>query len=122
MNSEGSIADVIVVGSGPAGCAAALTCAKAGLHVIVITAQTDHDSSNRVESIHPGVVSLLDKIGIDGPEPQCIFGYYEGIYTSGHYTALGEDVEETWQGLHIWRNKFDQQLNRPLRHRGITIV
>ena len=118
----GNRADVIVIGSGPAGCAAALTCAKAGLQVVVISANSDPNSSYRVESIHPGVISLLNKIGIVSPEPQCIFGYYEGIYTSGHYGVLGEDGEETWQGLHIWRNKFDQHLTRQLQNAGIEII
>ena len=122
MNVETFVADVIIIGSGPAGCAAALTCAKAGLQVVIISADSDHDTYHRVESIHPGVVSLLNKIGIDSPEPQCIFGYYEGIHAGGHYAALGEGVEEAWQGLHIWRNKFDQQLNRQLQNSGIEII
>lgn len=122
MNSDVPYTDVIIIGAGPAGCAAALTCAKAGLRVVVVTAEPDHDASVRVESIHPGVVSLLNKIGMESPESQVICGYYEGIYAKGHYAELGADAQEAWKGLHIRRDEFDLQLTRQLQQSGVEVL
>ena len=77
-------ADVVIIGSGPAGWAAASVCARAGLGVLLIggsrtaDAGDDHDYLDAttdavvdkpvvpLESIHPGVGSLLHQIGADG--------------------------------------------------------
>jgi len=62
--------DVVIIGSGPAGCCAALTCIQKGLNVIIISGNkykpvsVSHGPAPS-ESIHPGVVSLLAYLNPD---------------------------------------------------------
>jgi len=120
------IFDVIVIGLGPAGSAAAVTCLHAGLKVGIVTADTEqHVSSDSpqgaLESIHPGVSSLLQKIGLAGSEKPAVRSSYNGIYTHYQYAALGEDETGVWQGMHIDRRIFNGQLVRSIEDLGISI-
>ncbi|MEO6132218.1 MAG: NAD(P)/FAD-dependent oxidoreductase [Saprospiraceae bacterium] len=120
--------DVIVIGSGPAGCSAAVTCVKNGLDVLMVTDATDrqHDApdsmADALESIHPGVSSLLKKIGIAGAEVPAIRASYSGIYAGDNYTPLGEDEEGVWQGMHIDRSVFDHQLLHQAGDAGVKMI
>ena len=72
--------DVIIIGSGPAGCAAAISCRQHGLNTLMITgknknADEENNKDEPSESIHPGLLSLLTQLnaahcidirGIDG--------------------------------------------------------
>ncbi len=107
--------DVIVIGSGPAGCAAAGTCTKAGLNVLMVTDQPNPFPlpvvvPGPLESIHPGVSSLLVKIGAEGAEYDAAVALYSGIHSGGNYTPLGEDSTGIWQGMHINRDMFNARL------------
>lgn len=118
--------DVIIIGAGPAGCAAALTSVNAGLSVLIITDKTDSDNSidvlqEPVESLHPGVSSLLKQIGAGGVETPSIVGYYEGIMAGEKYNSLGHDENGPWKGMHINRGVFDREILKVIRHRNVKI-
>jgi flavin-dependent dehydrogenase len=118
--------DVIVIGSGPAGCAAASIGKKAGLNVLVVTNEPDPDEKavpapEELESIHPGVSSLLAKIGVEGAEHKATYGQYSGIFAANVYTPLGQDEGGVWQGLHIHREIFNADLVRKARTAGIAV-
>ncbi|MGB4848244.1 MAG: NAD(P)/FAD-dependent oxidoreductase [Saprospiraceae bacterium] len=122
-----NIFDVIVIGSGPAGCAAAGTCTKAGLNVLIVTDQPNPYPlpvvvPGPLESIHPGVSSLLVKIGAKGAEYDATLGLYSGIYADGKYTTLGEDSSGIWQGMHINREIFNAQLLFRIQQLGVTVM
>ena len=115
-----------MIGSGPAGCAAAATCHRAGLRVLIVTQAGDVKEQTSleaqpVESIHPGVASLLEKIGASGVEQSATVGKYSGIYASDAFTPLGEDEIGVWYGLHINRAVFDLELLRDVADQGVTI-
>jgi len=125
-NQNAEAWDVIVIGSGPAGSAAAAICRKAGLNVLIVTQAAKPDASATIfpgslESIHPGVSSLLEKIGAEGAEQLASLATYDGIYAGDTYTPLGEDVNGTWQGLHIHRQLFNTQLLLMIGASGVTI-
>ena len=108
--------DVIVIGPGPAGCAAAAICVKAGVNVLIITDEAERNNlpvsdPEPLESIHPGVSSLLAKIGAAGSELLASSAFYSGIYAGNHHTALGSDSDGNWQGMHINRKIFNAQLH-----------
>ncbi|MEP6646953.1 MAG: NAD(P)/FAD-dependent oxidoreductase [Saprospiraceae bacterium] len=119
--------DVIVIGSGPAGCSSAVVCAKNGLDVLLITDTTEqsalsYTTPEALESIHPGVSILLKKIGLEGAEISAFRALYAGIYTDNNYNPLGEDSEGIWQGMHIQRSAFDNQLLLQTRKAGVKIM
>jgi len=128
MNNQNANAyDVIVIGSGPAGTAAASICRKKGLHVIVVTQDSEPDESRPLsqgplESIHPGVSSLLEKIGAQGVEQLAARATYIGINANGNYTELGRDENGIWEGLHIDRQIFNAQLLRKTMEQDVPIL
>ena len=120
------LTDVIVIGSGPAGCAAAATCAKAGIDVLIVTEEPEQNSFTSsdpvpLESIHPGVSSLLEKIGVPGAEVAATRAMYSGIYSNKNYSPLGEDSSGVWQGMHINRQIFNHELLQRIQDSGISI-
>ncbi|MBK8832746.1 MAG: NAD(P)/FAD-dependent oxidoreductase [Saprospiraceae bacterium] len=128
MNNQNANAyDVIVIGSGPAGTAAASICRKSGMRVLVVTqaAEPGADASispGPLESIHPGVSSLLEKIGAQGAEQRAARATYHGISVSGTYTSLGRDENGIWEGLHIDRQIFNAQLLRKTMDQDVPIL
>lgn len=119
--------DVIVIGSGPAGCAVAMKCHHAGLQVLVISGEVDagsnvHHGPHPVESIHPGVSSLLQKVGLSGVEVSATVSHYSGTYVNDVYSALGSDKDGEWKGMHLDRRVFDANLLRKLLESGIDVV
>jgi len=119
--------DVIVIGSGPAGCAAAGICTRAGLNVIIVTDQPKPDPFPALvpvplESIHPGVSSLLVKIGAEGAELDATMALYSGIMAGGVYNALGEDSNGIWQGMHINRELFNARMLHLVKYLGMNVM
>ncbi len=126
-NQNANAYDVIVIGSGPAGTAAASICRKTGLRVMLVTqaAEPGADASispGPLESIHPGVSSLLEKIGAKGAEQSAARATYHGISANGTYTSLGRDEHGIWEGLHIDRQVFNAQLLRKIMDQDVPIL
>ena len=75
-----------------------------------------------LESIHPGVSSLLEKIGAAGAESEATRALYSGIYANGMYTPLGEDEKGKWQGMHIDRDIFNSQMLLRIQQGGVQVI
>ncbi len=126
-NQNANACDVIVIGSGPAGTAAAAICKRAGLNILIVTQAPEQDADAPItaaplESIHPGVSSLLEKIDAQGIEHLAARATYSGISASGIYTPLGSDEHGHWQGLHIDRQVFNGQLLRKIMDHDMPIL
>jgi flavin-dependent dehydrogenase len=125
-NQNANAFDVIVIGSGPAGTAAASVCRKEGLRVMVVTQAAKPEevvslSPGPLESIHPGVSSLLEKIDARGVEQLAALATYSGINANGIFTALGSDEHGIWEGMHIDRQVFNAQLLRKILELDVQI-
>jgi flavin-dependent dehydrogenase len=116
--------DVIIIGSGPAGVAAAITCVKAGLKTALFTNAKFQETKSALkpsESIHPGVESLLKRLDADKAIAVSIRGTYDGITVNGEHSPLGADESGIWLGFHIDRNLFDIALLETARKQGVII-
>src|SRR3712207_4284980 len=98
--------DVVIVGAGPAGCAAAIGCAAAGLSVRLIEAALfPRDLPG--ETLHPGVEALLERLGVASEVRAADFPRHEGIWTHSPtgrvFTPYGAGAEGPWRGFQAWR-------------------
>ena len=102
--------DIAVIGGGPAGSAAAITCAKRSLSVIVL--ERDRVFGERPgETMHPGVRPILEQLGLGGRMEALAMGLHTGIWVEWgappRFEAFGSDEAGPWQGFHLWRPDFD---------------
>jgi flavin-dependent dehydrogenase len=106
-------ADVVVVGGGPAGAAAAIACALRGCRVILL----ERHRPGRVrpgETLHPGIEPLLVQLGVADRLPRVIGARHRGIWIEWggprRFEAFGGDASGPWSGLQVWRADFDTLL------------
>lgn len=121
----GTEVDVLIVGAGPAGAAAALTFTRyTGLSVLLVD-RSGEPGLALGELVTPGVLPLLDFIGV----PEALTG-------DGHDPAQG--VAAAWstpqplprdflfgargQGWHVDRKRFNRRLAVEAQRRGATVA
>ncbi len=115
------VRSVLVLGGGPAGLAAALWCARRGVEVEVVREPSPSICGGASESTHPGVESLLERLGAVRALHAASRGRYYGIRTGGHYRSLGSDNSGLWCGHHIERPRFDMELERSATAQGVVV-
>jgi flavin-dependent dehydrogenase len=115
--------DVLVVGGGPAGSAAAITLRNAGLSVGIVE-RSDYGAVRIGETLSPGAQTLLRFLGIE-----------DAIHADGHLPAFG--TKAAWgsealatrdflltpfgTGFHLDRRRFDRRLAETATERGATL-
>lgn len=88
--------DVIIIGAGVSGCAAAYYLSKAGVKVALIEQRLTPKESAFSYCISPGALRELTAMGIDFNQPQCHPGFNltgATIYLSGNELASGDFPE-----------------------------
>lgn len=112
---SGLSADVAIVGAGPAGTAAAICCAGAGLDVAIFERQP-FPRERPGETLHPGVQVLFDRLDVVGPVLGGGFLRHEGIRVSWDgppcFVPYGADSSGVWRGFQIPRAALDAILLR----------
>ncbi|QOZ11655.1 NAD(P)/FAD-dependent oxidoreductase [Bradyrhizobium sp. CCBAU 51765] len=107
-----SDADIIVVGGGPAGSAAAIHARQSGLTVIVIEA--DGQPRRRPgETLHSGAASILEQLGVREAFEHAIGGRYGSIqveWSTARSSDRGSIPLAAASGFHIFRDKLDAVL------------
>jgi flavin-dependent dehydrogenase len=116
--------DVIVLGGGPAGSATAITCALTGLRVVLV----ERSAFPRLvpgETLHPGVLPLLERLGVADDVLGASFLRHAGRLVSWggppRFVPFGGDQRGPWLGLQAWRPTFDEILLRRAGQVGVTI-
>lgn len=117
-------ADVVVVGGGPAGAAAAISCATRGLRVWLL--ERGLFSEERPgETLHPGVEPLLAQLGIADRLGQAVGARHPGIWVEWggprRFEAFGSDDNGPWRGFQVWRADFDHLLLTRAREVGVEV-
>src|SRR5438094_2192722 len=116
--------DVVVVGAGPAGSAAAITCARADLRVTLLARHVSV-RSRPGETLHPGVEPLLKALGVWEQILAHDFPRHEGVWVEWGapptFEAFGGD-DEAWRGFQAWRADLDEILLDEAGSAGAEIV
>jgi len=116
--------DVIVVGGGPAGCAAAITCRQNGLTALVIEA--DGSPRDRPgETLHPGVDAIFGRLGVlEGVERAGFLRHTGHRVVRGlnsRFQPYGSDERGEWRGYQAIRRQLDAILIDRARELGATV-
>ncbi len=118
-------ADLIIVGAGPAGCAAAIRARQDDLRVVML----DISSSPRIapgETLHPGIEPILNQLGVAQEVLQAGFHRHLGIWMEcggeRRFVPYGEDERGLWRGFQADRRIFHQILRRAAIDAGTTLI
>jgi len=118
--------EAIIVGGGPAGCAAGILLARAGWSVRLFEA-AEFPRHRPGESLHPGIEPLLEKLGVAEAVNAAGFLRFPGIRVAWddqteRFDAFGEDERGTWRGYQAWRPTFDSILLDEAKACGVSVI
>ena len=125
MDSRHFDADVVIVGAGPAGAAAAITCATRGMRVILCERRASADERPG-ETLHPGVDSLMAQLGVGHRLNNVVGARHAGIWVDWaglrRFEPFGEDDSGPWRGFQVRRRDFDRLLVERAREAGAHVM
>jgi flavin-dependent dehydrogenase len=118
-------ADVVVVGGGPAGSAAAILCAQNDLDTIIIEREK-FPREHPGETVHPGIEPLLKQLGVFDKVLSAGFIRHSGNWVNWgnkkQFISFGKDNSEQWKGYQLWRSEFDSILLNRALELGVKIL
>lgn len=109
------LAELLVIGAGPAGCAAALRLARLG-HRVTLVERGGPGRPAVVESVPAAVLPLLASLGLQAPVSQAGF-----LRSPGAWVQWADEVRHQASpqpGFQLERSRFDALLQRAARAAG----
>lgn len=107
--------DVIIIGAGPAGCAAAIRARQAGLSVTMIEA-SPFPKKSPGETLHPGIEPLFNQLGVAEEIRLANFPRHRGVWLqnggSRQFIPYGKDINGSWLGYQVDRKKLQHILQQ----------
>lgn len=115
---------MIVIGGGPGGAAAAISCAQRGLEVTLVESRA-FPRDRPGETLHPGVEPLLRQLGVER-EASAMSLRHPGQWVTWadapRFTPFGEDARGPWLGYQVWRADFDSLLLARASSLGVNVL
>ena len=113
--------DVLIIGGGPAGCAAAICARQAGLRAVLIEARAEARSGPG-ETLHPGIEPILKKLGVWDEVAAAGFHRHRGLWREANgariFEPYGSDSDGEWLGFQADRRTLQEILQRAARKAG----
>jgi flavin-dependent dehydrogenase len=100
---------ILVIGAGPAGLAAAITCALSGLEVTLVERQP-FPRYRPGETLHPGIEPLLDQLGVGDRVRSAGFVRHRGIELEWEGRRRIEEFSNGWLGFQAKGGELDALL------------
>lgn len=117
--------DLAIVGGGPAGSAAAITAAQAGLKVALFEA-LPFPRFRPGEALHPGAEPILRQLGVWdallATSPIRHFGHEVEDQSGVCFLPFGGPPEEPWMGLQVDRGALDDILLQRAADAGAQVL
>jgi flavin-dependent dehydrogenase len=117
--------DVLILGAGPAGCAAAISARQRGLRVLMLEARP-RPGIVPGETLHPGVEPLLARLGMRDAVLAAGFHRHRGIWTAWdgprRFIAYGADDDGPWRGFQADRARLHAILIDAAQAAGATLL
>jgi flavin-dependent dehydrogenase len=116
--------DILIIGGGPAGGAAAIQCALRGLHVVLVEREgAARDKPG--EALHPGIEPLLAQLGVADRLDAVTGARHAGVWIEWaggrRFEPFGEDAVGPWRGFQVRRRDFDALLLERARELGADV-
>ena len=124
MYSDSDIADILIVGAGPAGCAASVELARAGLVVEMIDRADPQSRDHAGETLASDIAPLLMQLGVweqfrTQDQPPC-FGMQTCWGTTGS-DASSCILSPYGHGWHVDRQRLDSLLAEQAKMMGVSV-
>lgn len=117
--------DVLVLGAGPAGCAAAIRARQGGLSVTMVERRVQPGLAPG-ETLHPGVEALFVQLGMGPALREAGFHRHRGIWVEGggrrRFEAYGADLHGPWRGFQVDRAVLHGMLQSAARAAGAQLL
>ena len=117
-------AEVLIVGGGPAGAAAAILAAQEGLRTVLLD-NRPNDDKRPGETLHPGVEPLFRKLRVDVSTNAAAKIRHDGhwIRREGrlNFAKFGADQTGSWYGYQIGRGELRRILLDRASRAGATV-
>jgi flavin-dependent dehydrogenase len=113
-------ADVLVIGGGPAGSAAALTLARAGARVRLIDRAEFPRDKLCGDTLNPGSLSILDRLGVGDGVRACALPI-TGMTVTGPGAEVSADYPDGLLGMSLTRRCLDHLLLNAAADAGASI-
>lgn len=118
--------DLVILGAGPAGCAAAISARRAGMTVVLL----DRQRAPRAipgETLHPGVEPILKSLGVWNAVLQQQFHRHQGIWHEDEdgerrFVPYGRDRSGPWLGFQADRVRLNKILQSRATELGVDVV
>lgn len=118
------VTDLAIIGAGPAGCAAAISAAQAGLRVVLVE-RLSFPRHRPGETLPPGVEPLFRQLGVWEEIENAGFIRHSGHWVAWDgepkFSAFGRTEEELWRGFQAWRPVLDAILLRRAAAVGVKV-
>jgi flavin-dependent dehydrogenase len=112
--------DVLVIGAGPAGSAAALTLVRAGARVRLIDRAVFPRNKLCGDTLNPGSLSIVDRLGVGSEVRACALPI-TGMTVTAPGAEVSGDYPDGLRGMSLTRRCLDQLLLNAAGDAGVCI-